>query len=65
MSLNENQEEKRNKDNEKFGTEVRATVDSRIYKRPSFFLSIPLIIAFGGIGSRYENVFFSSMKENE
>lgn len=65
MSLNENQEEKWNKNDEGFGTEVRAAVYSGIYECPSFFLGIPLIIAFGGIGSRYENVFFSSMKENE
>jgi hypothetical protein len=57
VSLNENREEKRNKDDEEFGTEARAAVDSRIYERPSFFLGAPFIFVFGGIGSKYESVF--------
>ena len=39
-----------------FGVEAKATVDSRIYERPSFFLGMIFIIAFGGIGSKYESV---------
>lgn len=45
------------KENEEFGVEAKATVDSRIYERPSFFLGAIFIIAFGGIGSKYESVF--------
>jgi hypothetical protein len=52
-----NEEEKVKKENEEFGVEAKATVDSRIYERPSFFLGIPFIIVFGGIGSKYESVF--------
>lgn len=46
------------KENEEFGVDAKALVDSRIYERPSFFLGIPLIfIVFGGIGDKYESVF--------
>jgi hypothetical protein len=46
------------KENEEFGVDAKALVDSRIYERPSFFLGIPLIfIVFGGIGNKYESVF--------
>lgn len=45
------------KENEEFGVEAKATVDSRIYERPSFFLGAYFIFAFGGIGSKYESVF--------
>jgi len=55
--LNENQDENWSKDNEEFGIEVRAVVNSRIYERPSFFLGIPFIVVFGGIESKYESIF--------
>jgi hypothetical protein len=48
---------KGNKDDEEFGTEARAAVDSRIYERPSFFLGVPFIFVFGSIESKYESVF--------
>lgn len=52
------EEENVRKENEKFGVDAKALVDSRIYERPSFFLGIPLIfIVFGGIGDKYESVF--------
>ena len=56
-SKSKNEEEKRKEEAEEFGTEARATVDSRIYERPSFFLGLPFIIVFGGIGTKYESVF--------
>lgn len=40
-----------------FGSEVLAAVDSRIYERPSSFIGLPVIVVFGGIGSKYESVF--------
>ena len=49
--------EKNQEEAEEFGAEARAAVDSRIYERPSFFLGLPFIIVFGGIGSKYESVF--------
>ena len=55
--MNENQEKKRNKDGEEFGTEARTVVDSRTYERPSFFLGVPFIFVFGSIESKYESVF--------
>jgi len=56
-SKSKNEEEKRKGEAETFGVEARASVDSRIYERPSLFLGIPFIIVFGGIGSKYESVF--------
>jgi hypothetical protein len=56
-SKTKNEEEKVKKGTEEFGDEVKACVDSRIYERPSFFLGIPFIIVFGGIGSKYESIF--------
>ena len=55
--MNENREENRNKDDEEFGSEVMAAVDSRIYERPSSFIGLPFIVVFGGIWSKYESVF--------
>ena len=48
---------KSKKSTEEFGDEVKACVDSRIYERPYFFLGVPFIIVFGGIGSKYESIF--------
>lgn len=48
--------EKVRKENEEFGVDTKALVDSRIYERPSFFLGAIFIFAFGGIGSKYESV---------
>jgi hypothetical protein len=56
-SKTKNEEEKVKKDTEEFGDEVKACVDSRIYERPYFFLGVPFIIVFGGIGSKYESIF--------
>lgn len=56
-SNTKNKEEKAKKENEEFGVEAKAAVDSRIYERPSFFLGILFIFVFGGIGSKYESVF--------
>ncbi len=56
-SKTKNEEEKKKEENGEFGVETKATVDSRIYERPSFFLGLPFIIVFGGIGSKYESVF--------
>ncbi|MGB9927967.1 MAG: hypothetical protein ACPK85_06125 [Methanosarcina sp.] len=53
-----NEEVKKPEENEDFGVETKATIDSRIYERPSFFLGIPIIlIVFGGIASKYESIF--------
>jgi hypothetical protein len=52
-----NEEEKAKNENEEFGVEAKVTVDSRIYERPSFFIGAIFILAFGGIGSKYESVF--------
>jgi hypothetical protein len=52
-----NEEEKVKKENEEFGVEAKATVDSRISERPSFLIGAIFILAFGGIGSKYESVF--------
>lgn len=41
---------------DEFGSEVTALVDSRIYERSSF-IGFPIIVVFGGIGSKYESVF--------
>jgi hypothetical protein len=56
-SKTNNEEEKAKNENEEFGVEAKATVDSRIYERPSFFIGAIFILAFGGIGSKYESVF--------
>lgn len=56
-SKTKSEEEKVRKENEEFGVEAKATVDSRVYERPSFFLGAIFIFAFGGIGSKYESVF--------
>ncbi len=53
----EDRNEDRNEEAEILGVEAKAAVDSRIYERPSFFLGIPFIFIFGGIGSKYESVF--------
>lgn len=53
----EAKKEGRNKKPEISGVETRAVVDSRIYERPFFFLGIPFIFVFGGIGSKYESIF--------
>jgi hypothetical protein len=47
---------------DEFGSEVTALVDSRIYERPSSFIGFPIIVVFGGIGSKYESVFSLSRK---
>ena len=52
-----NEEENVKKETEEFGVEAKATVDSRIYERPSFFIGIPFFVVFGGIGSKYESMF--------
>ena len=56
-SKTKNEEDEMKEETGKFGVEAKASVDSRIYKRPSFFLGAPFIIVFGGIGSKYESVF--------
>lgn len=63
-SKNKNEEVKNTKETGEFGVEVKATVDSRIYERPSYFLGLSFItVAFGGIGSKYESIF--SIEYNE
>ncbi|WP_232308617.1 hypothetical protein [Methanosarcina lacustris] len=56
-SRTKNENEIREKEEDEFGSEVMAAVDSRIYERPSFFLGVPFIFVFGGIWSKYESVF--------
>lgn len=56
-SKSKNEEEKRKEEAEKFETEAKAVVNSRIYEYPSFFLGLPFIIVFGGIESKYKSVF--------
>jgi len=56
-SKTKNEEENVKKETEEFGVEAKATVDSRIYERPSFFIGIPFFVVFGGIGSKDESVF--------
>ena len=56
-SKTKNEEDEMKKETGEVGVETKATVDSRIYERPSFFLGAPFIIVFGGIGSKYESVF--------
>jgi hypothetical protein len=63
-SKTKSEEEKVRKENEEFGVEAKAIVDSRIYERPSFLSGIPLIfIVFGGIGNKYGVSSQLSMKE--
>jgi hypothetical protein len=51
-------EEEKEEEAERFGTESRAATDSKIYERPSYLLGVSLIaIAFGGVGSKYESLF--------
>jgi hypothetical protein len=56
-SKTKNEEERTKAETEEFGVEAKAAVDSRIYERPSFFIGIPFIILFGGVGSKFESVF--------
>jgi hypothetical protein len=56
-SIIESDKEQTKKENEKFVSEVAASIDSRTYEHSSFFLGIPFIIFFGGIKSEYESVF--------
>ncbi|AKB83935.1 hypothetical protein MSBR3_3357 [Methanosarcina barkeri 3] len=56
-SKTKSEEGKTKNENEEFGVEAKAAVDSRTYERPSFFIGVPIGIVFGGIGSKYESVF--------
>ncbi|AKB52824.1 hypothetical protein MSBRW_3571 [Methanosarcina barkeri str. Wiesmoor] len=56
-SKTKNEDERPKKESEEFGVEAKAAVDSRIYERPFYFLGIPFVIVFGGIGSKYESIF--------
>jgi hypothetical protein len=56
-SRTKNENEIREKEEDEFGNEVMAAVDSRIHERPSSFIGLPIIIVFGGIESKYESVF--------
>lgn len=53
----EKAKKKKAEEDETFESDVRATVDSRTYERPSYFLGLPIFIVFGGISSKYESVF--------
>lgn len=47
-----------NENSESFGVESICLDDSRVYERPFFFIGVPfIIIAFGGIFSKYESIF--------
>lgn len=56
-SKTKSEEEKTKNENEEVGVEAKAAVDSRTYERPSFFIGVPIVIVFGGIGNKYESVF--------
>jgi len=56
-SRTKNEYEIKENEEDEFGNEVIAAVDSRIYERPSSFIGLPFIIVFGGIWSKYESVF--------
>ena len=55
--ITKNENEIKEKEEDEFGSEVMAAVDSRIHERPSSFIGLPIIVVFGGIESKYESVF--------
>ena len=52
-----------NKKSESFGVESTCLGDSIVYERPFFFIGLPfIIIALGGIFSKYESIFSIAYK---